>query len=99
MGGERRTRAGLYGRGACVKEKTSESLGRCGGKGRGKQGEMQEGVCFRALPPCAHTGIAVGRAVAVLDRNLSLFSHIKMHAHNSALPLWPHISGNLPTGP
>ena len=61
---------------------------------------MQEDVCFRELPPCAHTGTAVGRAVAVLDRNLSLFTHIKfMHAHDSPLPRRAHISGNLPTGP
>lgn len=30
--------------------------------GRGEASrEMQEDVCFRELPPCAHTGTAVGR--------------------------------------
>lgn len=68
------------------------------GRGEASRGRCRRVSALRELPPCAHTGTAVGRVVAVLDRNLSLFSHIKMHAHNSALPLWPHISGNLSTG-
>lgn len=53
----REDRAAWYGLGACVKEKTSESLGRWW-EGRGKQGEMQEDVCLESFL-LVHTGTAV----------------------------------------